>query len=166
MRKDTLDPQRQPSHKNIPGNISYQDRFTMLQLAAEAIDFLEVKDTIDHHKPVARSIDILDWVHQNYELTDKPGLVIGDDLFEGFRHWNDPEAILTKAELLIAHRLYPHKVKSPFPHRYLDNRIYPVSSSEIRERIFDGRSIRYLVPPAVEEYIRQKGFYTGFSGES
>jgi nicotinate-nucleotide adenylyltransferase len=82
---------------------------------------------------VARSIDILDWVHQNYELTDKPGLVIGDDLFEGFRHWNDPEAILTKAELLIAHRLYPHKVKSPFPHRYLDNRIYPVSSSEIRE---------------------------------
>jgi nicotinate-nucleotide adenylyltransferase len=158
--KVLLIPSVNPAHKEIPGDISYQDRFAMLQLAATGIDFLEVKDAIDHHKPVARSIHILDWVHDNYELKDKPGLVIGDDLFEGFGHWNDPQSILAKADLLIAHRLYSHRVQSPFPHHYLDNRIYPVSSSEIRDRIKAERSIRYLVPPAVEEYIRRKGFYT------
>jgi nicotinate-nucleotide adenylyltransferase len=33
------------------------------------------------------------------------------------------------------------------------------SASDVRERVATGRSIRYLVPPAVEAYIRDHRLY-------
>ncbi len=36
-----------------------------------------------------------------------------------------------------------------------------ISSTDLRQRIASGRSIRYLVPPAVEMYIQQQRLYEG-----
>jgi nicotinate-nucleotide adenylyltransferase len=44
---------------------------------------------------------------------------------------------------------------------YLDTTIFGISSSDIRERVRGGRSLRYLMPPEVEDFIREKGLYRG-----
>ena len=36
-----------------------------------------------------------------------------------------------------------------------------ISSSEIRQRVAEGKSIRYMVPDTVYDYIEEKGFYRG-----
>ena len=39
-----------------------------------------------------------------------------------------------------------------------------VSSSEVRERAARGESLAGLVPPAVEDEIRENGLYRGYTG--
>jgi nicotinate-nucleotide adenylyltransferase len=46
-----------------------------------------------------------------------------------------------------------------FPHLCAHNRIVMLSSSDIREKLERGASVRYLVPEAVRSYIEAKGLY-------
>lgn len=46
-----------------------------------------------------------------------------------------------------------------FPHKFLNNALLPLSSTEIRERIASGKSFRYLVPEPIFEYIKNNRLY-------
>ena len=39
--------------------------------------------------------------------------------------------------------------------------VFDISSSEIRNRVKEGKSIAHLVPPSVENYIKEHGLYVG-----
>jgi len=94
-------------------------------------------------------------------------LILGQDALEDLPNWRRPERILELAWIAVASR----EVKDPLareghPLTGLSARlirihmpVVQVSASDIRERVRMGRSIRYLVPPAVEAYIRQHGLY-------
>ncbi|PTY03412.1 nicotinate (nicotinamide) nucleotide adenylyltransferase [Verrucomicrobia bacterium LW23] len=49
----------------------------------------------------------------------------------------------------------------PYLIRLPNSRHVDISASEIRRRVAEGRSIHYLVPPAVADYIAAHGLYTG-----
>jgi nicotinate-nucleotide adenylyltransferase len=55
------------------------------------------------------------------------------------------------------------RLDPPWPKRLIENittgKIMDISSSDIRHRIAEGMSIRYLVPPAVEMYIAEHRLY-------
>ena len=46
-----------------------------------------------------------------------------------------------------------------YPCIYIDSPMLPVSSTDIRRRISEGKSFRYLVPPAVFNYIVENNLY-------
>ena len=72
--------------------------------------------------------------------------------------WREPEAIAAMAEIVVLGRAGA-ETAVPRVGRMLESRRVDVSSTEIRERVRVGRSIRGFVPDAVAEYITAARLY-------
>lgn len=97
-------------------------------------------------------------------------LIIGADSLVQMELWQKPENILRDAIILVAKRQGPttqeflDKMESIKAKYNADIRIIPctyidISSTEIRERVKSGKSIKYLVPEVTENYIRKHHLY-------
>jgi nicotinate-nucleotide adenylyltransferase len=95
--------------------------------------------------------------------------VVGLDSLREFHRWRSPARILELATLVVllrpGYRRPPlNALRGVAPAaeervRILKGPLMEVSSTDIRRRVAEGRSIRYLVPPEVEEYIARRGLY-------
>ena len=103
-------------------------------------------------------------------------LLMGADSLDEFATWREPEAILRLATLAVAkrpgvaprarRRLRAVTGRGPSSAggariEWLDNAEIAVSSSIVRTRVREGRSIRYLVPDTVAAYIARHRLYRG-----
>jgi nicotinate-nucleotide adenylyltransferase len=82
--------------------------------------------------------------------------LVGADNLSGLNKWHRVEELKQLVQFVVLDRGCSE----------LERQIYPViqcnidiSATEIRNRVASGRSIRYLVPPAVEEIIRRENLY-------
>jgi nicotinate-nucleotide adenylyltransferase len=89
--------------------------------------------------------------------------VMGMDMLADFPSWKSRDEILDLAEILVLTR-------PDFPLPKLEHRLKErvgicripdvgVSSSEIRRRVKEGKSIQYMVVDSVKEYIRKYRLY-------
>ena len=96
--------------------------------------------------------------------------IIGMDAMLGLRHWHRIDEMLTLCDVLTVDRPgadasvaaaldFPAEARDRLLEGVIRGRLCDISSSEIRRRIAEGKSIRYLVCPAVEAYIRSHGLY-------
>lgn len=87
--------------------------------------------------------------------------LVGADILETFAAWRQPERILGLAKLVILRRPGVGKAsdRTPAGARSLVTRLVDVSSTEIRERVRTGRSIRGFVPESVAGFIETKRLY-------
>ena len=60
-----------------------------------------------------------------------------------------------RLQKIISHLIYEYHADI----RILPARFVDLSSSEIRERIYYGRSVRYMLPDAVLSYIEEQNLY-------
>ena len=96
-------------------------------------------------------------------------LIIGQDNLNFIGQWHRANSIFALCRLLVAPRVKqpvhegaPAEEKQPPADArvlMLDTPHIPVSSSAIRSRLRDGRSVLYLVPPDVEKILREKRYY-------
>ncbi len=97
--------------------------------------------------------------------TDSFVLVVGADTWPEIVTWREPEKLLSLVEVAVVDRPgFPAEGPvPPFPGargvRRAEGPSLPVSATEIRERARQGRSVRYLVPDAVAEYIVARRLY-------
>lgn len=143
-----------------------EHRLAMLRLATQdnpgfGVSSLEV----DREGPsyTAVTLEALTERHPNDELF----FILGRDALADLPNWHNPARIVELATLAVAER--PNaEAPSVTETRLatLDARLASitmpaigVTSTEIRERIAEGRSVRYQVPDSVSAYIRAHGLY-------
>jgi len=105
---------------------------------------------------------------------DELVLLLGTDVLATFARWREPRRIASLARVALLHRaVHGGAVEKaavvgavravtgddlPAP-VVLDTRRVDVSSTEIRERARDGRSLHGYVPDAVARYVREHALY-------
>jgi nicotinate-nucleotide adenylyltransferase len=154
-----LVPANQPVHKDPSPVIAGAHRLAMLRLAVAGSEGLLVDDGELVRGGPSWTIDTVEELVPRYGISGRPGLVIGDDLAAGFSTWKDAERLVAAVDLILARRSGARHAPFARPHRIVMNPLMPVSSSDIRRRVAEGRSIRYLTPDPVIDYIAAHGLY-------
>ncbi len=77
----------------------------------------------------------------------------------GFPTWKNVDELVRIVDLIVARRTLAGPVQLAHPHRTVTNTVLPISSSEIRRRIGEGRTVRFLLPDRVLAYIRDNKLY-------
>jgi nicotinate-nucleotide adenylyltransferase len=152
-------PANQPVHKDPTPVLEPRHRLAMLRLAVAGHDcFIVDQGEIERGGP-SYSIDSITELIPRYGITGAPGFLIGDDLVAGFPTWKNVDHLVQVVDLIVARRTLAGPVPLAYPHRSVANIVLPISSSEIRRRIGEGRAVKYLLPDAVLAYIRENKLY-------
>ena len=88
-------------------------------------------------------------------------LMIGGDNWAIFHRWFHADDILQNYQVVVYPRRDERPVEKTLPAGVMivEAELLDVSSTEIRQRIREGRSIQKLVPPSVAAFIKQEGYY-------
>ena len=143
---------------------SANDRLAMLTAAAAGDRRLAIDDCEIRREGVSYTVDTLEDIIARYTPSEKPSLIIGDDLAEDFSKWHRSDRILKLADVVVARRLNSGVVKYPFAHTLIENEVMNISSQVVRQRISEGGDWRSLVPAAVRVVIEDRRLY-GYAQE-
>jgi nicotinate-nucleotide adenylyltransferase len=112
------------------------------------------------------TVETLRALREQYGPETELFFVTGADAIVEIFQWKDPEEALGLAHFIAATRpgydIDRFKKEAPTSHPKISVMSVPalaISSTAIRERIHDGRPIRYLVPEGVKAYIDKEGLY-------
>ena len=86
-------------------------------------------------------------------------LLLGADAAASLPAWREVEEVARLAEVAVLTRPGAPEVPSPLVQHVVATPAIEISASEIRARCLAGKSIRYLVPDAVADYIQQNHLY-------
>jgi len=141
--------------KKDPAKASGELRLSMLRAAIQGQEDFIVDDCELKRPSPSYSIDTVLQIREREPNADLFWL-IGADNIHDLRKWRRFEELERLVQFVILDRGRAKKTPQVFP---VVQRNIDISATEIRNRVASGRSIRYLVPQAVEEIIRREKLY-------
>jgi nicotinate-nucleotide adenylyltransferase len=162
-----LVPTGRPPHKEVPDDPGPEHRAAMCELAVAGDDRLGVSRIELERAGPSYTVDTLRSLHERSPEDDLT-FIVGGDMAHSLPTWHEPEGILRLARLAVAERAEVRRADIverldglPGGDRvtFFDMPRIDIASSELRRRVTEGRSIRYLVPDSVGAYIAERGLY-------
>jgi nicotinate-nucleotide adenylyltransferase len=163
-------PGGQPPHKTDRAVTPGDQRAAMLEAAiADNASFAVSRIEVDRRGLSYTADTLAELVRQPAFARREVWFLLSAEALAGFPTWHEPDRILSLACLAVVPRagrpgIDPAELERLLPTargrvRWLEGPAIDVSASDIRDRAASGRSIRYLVPPAVAAYIEHHGLY-------
>ncbi len=155
-------PANRSPHKTTDNGsgLSAEHRLEILRLTLEGIPWAMIWEGELNRPGPSYSIDSLRELQSIGLVSEKPGFIIGDDLVEKFPLWKDVDALTESTELLLGRRMQERNTPVfPYLHREINNALWPLSSTQVRQLIARGKSVDSLLPRMVIEYIYKKNLY-------
>lgn len=151
-----------PPHKSV--NTPLEDRLNMLEIAIDDNPNFEISDIEIKRGGVSYTIDTIRTIKKQYNISsNKISYLIGSDSLLNFHNWKDPEKILEECQIIVAIRpgFRPSDIPAWILHKIQFANIprFEISSTNIRSRWVEGKTIRYLVTLPVWEYINKNKIY-------
>jgi nicotinate-nucleotide adenylyltransferase len=138
---------------------SAADRLDMLAASISGDPRLTIDDSEIRREGVSYTIDTLSAIEERYRPEARLALILGDDLVPDFPKWRRVREIVSRTDIIIAHRTSLGPVSFPYPYTELKNSVWDLSSGMVRDRIRTGENWRYLVPPGARLLIEDRGLY-------
>lgn len=159
-------PAGQPPHKTDRVISSAADRSAMIEIAiADRAEFAHSDIDLEREGPsfTVELLHRIDQIHAPSALF----FVMGADSLRDFATWSRPEAILQIARIAVARRPgveLGSVVLTSVPGLadrldLLNSPLSHISSTDLRDRVNRGQTIRYLLPQAVHDYIDARRLY-------
>ncbi len=155
-------PAADPPHKDHRHNIQgAADRWRMVELAIEGTEHFRACRVELDRTGKSYTVDTLRELRH-----DEPGaelfLIVGADNVADMTSWQNPREILELCTVVAGSRLTNGQEADPVlvaQMQLVETPIVEFSSTEIRRRLREGLSIRWMVPEKVEMYIRSQALY-------
>jgi nicotinate-nucleotide adenylyltransferase len=160
-------PVGQAPHREIDDDPGAEARLEMVELAISGDErFAVSRIEVDREGPsyTSDTLALLSAESPGDELF----LILGGDQAAALPTWHEPEKVLERATVAAVERvgwsrsaigIKLARLRGSERVRHLDMPVIQISATGIRRRVREGRPIRYLVPPAVEDYIGSHELY-------
>jgi len=136
-------------------------RLHLVRIAIEGENDLKATDIEFKLPRPSYTVDTLAYLQEKYP-TYTFSIIMGSDSFENLPRWKNYKWLLQNFPIYI-YRRPNHESLTSYPEAKkivaLDAPLLPISSTDIRKNIREGKSIRYWVPESVREEIERNGYY-------
>lgn len=172
MQEVVFLPSAHPPHKSPADLVGIDDRLAMVRAAIKGEPLFSVDDwdarqrgptftihTVEHFKSVRPADTALCWI-------------VGSDSLAELHTWKDVARLIESCRIVTVRRpgadspdlaslraLAPPVAVDRLTRDIVETPRIDISSTDIRQRVQAGRSIRYLVPDCVREHILSRGLY-------
>lgn len=161
-------PTGNPPHKEI--EVSAKDRYEMVKTAISPNPDFDISDIETTRVKLSYTVDTIRELKEIYK-EEKLYFIIGMDSLFQLKTWKKIKDLSSEIEFVVAKRpgyLDDEKInreikylKENFGTKIIlvETPLYEISSTDLRDRIKKGKSLRYLIPKKVLNYIEESEFY-------
>lgn len=162
-------PAADPPHKKGKKVTDAYHRLIMTHLAVASNPYFTVSRLEMERSGPSYTVDTMRELQQRFGDAAEFFFITGADEVNDLPDWHEPVELLRESRFIAATRhgckLNRERLEKTFGD-LASERIFrlttpqlEISSTDIREKVRTGVSIRYLVPPAVADYIDKEGLY-------
>lgn len=145
--------------KNANGLLNEYDRLHLVQKAIEGNDSFRAMDIEFFLPKPSYTVHTLQYLREKYPSYTF-SIIMGSDSFQNLPRWKNSEVILQNYPLVVYMRPGFEITPANQPNiQIMKAPLLEISATHIRELVAGGKSIKYLVPDAVEKEIIANRFF-------